>query len=345
MKTIKHLQQLAKEGFTDWSSLGDIEAQEQDGLIILSYRHPSDWNDYERVCRGLILSRNGDVVALPFEKFFNWFEGGRHGTGHIVNVTEKLDGSLGILYRKDGELRIATRGKFDSEQALKATQLLHEKFNLKDATALPDNLTLLFEIIYPDNRIVVDYGQREDLVLLAVRDRYTGEYQKFFPDLYNFAFKYGFSLPSTYAFNSAVDIVEKCGALGPNEEGYVAQLSDGTFWKFKGDRYQELHAVVTANSPRRLREAYLNGSLKEMLIDLGKGPAYDKLLAAFMGMANSIGVVRSTVEFLMISAPDPHVDRKAFAEFAKNFPAYTEYLFAHVDNKLTDENILRRSAI
>jgi len=36
-------------------------------------------------------------------------------------------------------------------------------------------LTLCFEIILPEYRIVVDYGSREDLVLLAAFDTATGE--------------------------------------------------------------------------------------------------------------------------------------------------------------------------
>ncbi|HRF99146.1 MAG TPA: hypothetical protein PLZ51_28235, partial [Aggregatilineales bacterium] len=74
----------------------------------------------------------------------------------------KMDGSLGILYRWQGAYYIATRGNFDSDQAIWATIFLRTHYDLHN---LADEYTLLFEIIYPDNRIVVNYGQRQDLVL------------------------------------------------------------------------------------------------------------------------------------------------------------------------------------
>ena len=45
-------------------------------------------------------------MARPFDKFFNWGEGswrngGRTTTADISFVTEKYDGSLGILYYDD----------------------------------------------------------------------------------------------------------------------------------------------------------------------------------------------------------------------------------------------------
>ena len=61
----------------------------------------------------------------------------------------------------------AHRSRLTSEQATRATDLYRRKY-----TEFRPNpgLTYLFEIIYPGNRIVVDYGATEDLILLAVID-------------------------------------------------------------------------------------------------------------------------------------------------------------------------------
>ncbi len=74
------------------------------------------------------------------------------------DVYEKMDGSLGILYWIDDKPFLATRGAFESEQAIKGTELLRKHQNLNK---LNRNYTYLFEIIYPSNRIVVDYGAEE----------------------------------------------------------------------------------------------------------------------------------------------------------------------------------------
>lgn len=153
--------------------LGLITVRSLDDLIIANYtpRCAFDgvWDDDTLACRGLILrvdppwpnsTRIVEVAARPFDKFFNLGEGGRAPASALVEVTEKLDGSLGILFRQAGGFRVATRGAFQSEQALWASEFLR-RFDLR---ALPDPLTLLVEIIYPENRIVVDYaGRAEEL--------------------------------------------------------------------------------------------------------------------------------------------------------------------------------------
>lgn len=335
---IEDIQRLVKEGFTDWSSLGVIKAVYEDDLVLLSYGRGAEWNEFECLCRGLILNiKTGEVVARPFDKFFNWFEGGRKATGHMEYVVEKCDGSLGILYRDNGQYKIATRGSFESEQALHATELL-QNYDLSD---LPDEWTLLFEIIYPDNRIVVDYGARDELVLLAIRNRFTGEYLPFFEKVIPFAQEKGFTLPWTYHFNNIVEILEATGELCDNEEGFVAVFSDGSRWKFKGDRYLEIHKLLNALTPKAIKQHFLAGTYNDMIDRL---PEDLQIMASqyYLDIVERVAQVLVTTDMLMIAAPDPEEDRKAFAEYAKNFPDYTHYLFAKANGKLTEELIANK---
>ena len=59
------------------------------------------WDDITMQCRGLVTNSNGDVIARPFKKFFNYEE---HKPEELPNeyfeVYEKMDGSLGIVFRK-----------------------------------------------------------------------------------------------------------------------------------------------------------------------------------------------------------------------------------------------------
>ena len=90
-----------------------------------------------------------------------------------MHVTDKADGSLGIIYASpDGSgYAIATRGSFASDQARHATELLRTRYG---AFVPPAGKTVLVEIIYPANRIVVDYAGLDDLVLLGAVDIATG---------------------------------------------------------------------------------------------------------------------------------------------------------------------------
>src|SRR5690606_552618 len=122
-------------------------------LLVFSYnvmaQYGENWNFFERVSRGLIINwKTYEIVARPFDKFFNWGEGERTSTAPLVSLTEKLDGSLGILYRLNGQYKIATRGSLESEQATWATAFINSHYSLEN---LPHEITLLFEIIYPEN--------------------------------------------------------------------------------------------------------------------------------------------------------------------------------------------------
>ena len=129
-----------------------------------------EWNEITLQCRGLILDDNYNVVAKPFPKFFN-LEEEKSIPNEPYTIYEKIDGSLGILFYYQG-WHIATRGSFISEQSQRAEQILNQKYSHL-LRSLNHHWTYLFEIIYPENRIVLDYGDKEDLILLGIMNRVT----------------------------------------------------------------------------------------------------------------------------------------------------------------------------
>jgi len=335
MNSISELQQLIKVGTSDWEAYGDVRAAYHNSLPLVMFSYTSAaqfsgrWNWFERVSRGLILNaKTGEVVARPFDKFFNWGERRQYSNGHIVTVTEKIDGSLGILYR-DGVLpSVATRGSFESEQAIWATEHLRMFYDLNH---LPDEYTLLFEIVYPGNRIVVDYESTEDLFLLAVRNRYTGEYLPFFPDVYNLAEDYGFPLPRIFSFNSVTDIIAATDTLPGSEEGWVVEFSDGQRFKFKGDRYLELHRLVTNTSFKRMLSWVADGSYTALLADV-PDELLDQIRAWKEEIDTKVAAVTCRIEDAYENAPKD--DRKTFALWAKaQHPDLVSYLFRRLDGQ------------
>lgn len=148
-------------------------------LFIYNYTNKAQyekvWNEVTLQSRGLILDGNLNFVARPFKKFFNLEEyPAQQIPDQPFDVYEKLDGSLGILYWINNVPYIATRGSFISDQALHATKILHNNYSYI-FNKLDRDITYLFEIIYPGNRIVVDYGLKDDLILLAAIDTLTGD--------------------------------------------------------------------------------------------------------------------------------------------------------------------------
>jgi len=151
---------------------------------------------------------------------------------------------------------------------------------------LPEELTLLFEIIYPDNRIVVDYHGLQALVLLAARNRHTGAYLPFFPDVYELGQRYGFPTPQVFTFNNLTEIIERTGAISAAEEGYVVEFSDGDRYKFKGDKYLELHKLISGLSFKHTLEAVASGT-----VDYIRSQIPDEFLGQFNGWVTQIATV------------------------------------------------------
>jgi RNA ligase len=341
--SIEQIQQLAREGYTDWKQLGDVSVEREGNLLIFNYtaraQYEGRWNFFERVSRGLIVNAvTGEIVARAFDKFYNWLQNGAKSSGHILTITEKLDGSLGILYRANGEYRISTRGNFHSDQAEWATKFIHEHYQLED---LPNELTLLFEIIYPDNRVIVDYHGREELVLIAARNRFTGDYLPFFPDLSLLAAKYGFPTPKIYTFNNIAEIIARTGQMDRDEEGFVVEFSDGQRFKFKGDKYLELHRLVFSLSFKNTLQVIVTNQA-----DYIREQIPDEFLADFNGWVKEIEETRERIkrEVTEVFAQAPKDTRKDFAVWVMtHHKEISSYLFALLDGHELEPIIYKKA--
>ncbi|MCK9544809.1 MAG: hypothetical protein M0R03_22575, partial [Novosphingobium sp.] len=138
------------------------------------------WNEFSTLCRGLILDiKNKSIVATPYPKFFNLFEIDKLsmikyiGNSNRIVCKEKYDGSLGVIYYYDNKWKIDTKGAFNTEQAEHAQCWVDYYFNDESdhKINLPSNVkTILVEIIYPQNRIVVNYKHFDGIVFLSYYD-------------------------------------------------------------------------------------------------------------------------------------------------------------------------------
>jgi len=238
-----------------------IRPNEDETLLVINYtpkvQYEGLWDDDLMQCRGLIVdSTTWEIKARPFKKFFNIEE---LSPSDIPNepftVTEKMDGSLGIGYYHNNQYKIATRGSFVSEQAIKATELINTKY--KDYPFM-DEYTYLFEIIYPQNKIVVDYGNEEKLVLLAKIHTATGKEEpinnELFPDKVR-----------TYKGVEKLSILKSLEE--PNKEGFVVRFKSGMRVKVKFDEYKRLHRIITGVSNRSIWEYLKDGKDINELLD------------------------------------------------------------------------------
>lgn len=225
--------------------LGYVSRQDHPTLPLSIYnytppvQYEGRWNDVTRACRGLVIEKGtGRVVAQPWPKFFNLSEHVGRGESMPLapwEATDKMDGSLGIVFYYRGAWRVATRGSFVSEQAMEARQML-KKLYVDNA---PTDTTLLFEIIYPENRIVVDYGDERKLVLIGAR---SAEKDYKHHELATLAERIGCEVTPLLA--SGDGVLNEL-PVRTNAEGYVIRYDDGFRVKIKHEEYVRLHAILT----------------------------------------------------------------------------------------------------
>lgn len=233
-------------------------------LYILNYTKKTNfnkvWNRATKMCRGLIVDEEWNVVARPFEKFFNYEEiVGSDELKKVENehfeIYEKLDGSLGILYWIGNVMSVATRGSFVSDQANHAMKVLFDKYT--DAISdLDRSKTYLFEIIYPEDKKVVNYGDLDDVVLIAVIDTETGEEQ----DIADYSDK--FRCAARYNGTDWRTIRKLTD--GSNREGFVVRFESGFRMKLKFDEYLKLAAAKMSITPKKVIESYIDGTDKQL---------------------------------------------------------------------------------
>ena len=218
------------------------------------------WTTATPRCRGLIADDLTDeIVAWPFPKFFGVQEH-THGNDYApplpddepFEVYDKVDGSLGIVFHYNGRWHAASKGSFTSEQALWAQAWL----STSDTSLLMHGTTYLAEIVYPENRIVVDYGDRRDLVLLGAYNADGKELRL------NFAAD-GWSpigsvvrtwptlpLPELLKLAEANTRPDGTPTSGISTEGYVIRYANGLRAKAKLAEYVRLHKVLTGITER-----------------------------------------------------------------------------------------------
>jgi len=345
-----------------------------------SCQYGGQWDDITLNCRGLVLDNEGNVIAKPFPKFFNYEE---HTADEIPNepfeVFEKMDGSLGIYFYYERELTyteryklwfngnyetgmeyceeivpnfddpyyhptpktkggwyMATRGSFTSEQAIKGMEIA-KKYNYDRICV--SGFTYLFEIIYPENRIVVDYGKDERLVLLSIVNPEGNEipYEDIEMD--------GWDIVDRY--DGVSDYTKLKGMISNDAEGYIIRFKNGMRMKIKGDEYVRLHRILTNFSTTDIWELLMNkGDMNEFLervpdeFDKWVKSTISELKYAFFQISERAGKLHDGFRYGKYGDVYPEPTKKEFAEFVlKQQEILRPVMFAMWDKKPYDDII------
>ncbi|RLF57079.1 MAG: hypothetical protein DRN27_08430, partial [Thermoplasmata archaeon] len=290
------------------------------------------WDEYTISCRGMVIDSDGNILARPFQKFKNYEE---HDPSEIdmsqdFDIFEKMDGSLIIIFYYEERMTwvVATRGSFISEQSIEARKMLEASIFDK----LSKTHTYLFEILYPENRIVVDYGNRRELVLLGRVHTKTG-FELLHEDLKSRYSKY-FTVVKKYKIENVKNLSELKALEEDNREGFVIRFFNGFRVKVKFTEYVRLHGILTNVSNIVVWEHMRENYEFDELLDRVPDEFYDWLKRTANKLQLEFNEIerQSLLQFINIYHINNISERSVFAHIAKKSD-YGAILFKLYDKR------------
>lgn len=291
-------------------------------------------NPLVQECRGIILdeSNNWEIVARPFDKFFNEGEGYAATIDwSSAKVQEKLDGSLMIMYWYDGMWQIASSGTPDAGGQVHAlemsfAQLFWKTWN-KLGYEVPDhtyqNFTFMFEMMTRYNRVVVPHKE-DKISLIGVRHKDGTERDV------NLFVGMDWPIVKSFSLRSLEDVVASFEHFdGIDQEGYV--VVDGNFnrVKIKHPGYVAIHHLKGDDGPshKKMFKIVCSGESAEVLTYFPEWkPVYDEVEQAYKETCDTLyrqyhDAVQKTAAAFAVGlaqgvAIRPAVEQKEFASHA-----------------------------
>ena len=237
--------------------------------ILLGFKYTTntvyseDWDNVSLHARGIVFDyATGEVLARPFDKFFNLGEMIDTETGvlkpiagyvkqHLgfdnlsgdykhqkFRVMDKLDGSLGIAFWTGTDWYVKTAGSFESDQAKWA----NEWFDMIiDPSILDKSKTYLFEIIYDEDKHPIEYDF-EGMVLLGIVDTLSG-IEEPLSEILRVAKELNIRHAEVLEFTDFDEVVKYAKNLPKTKEGVVITFENGFKLKVKGDEFLALQKI------------------------------------------------------------------------------------------------------
>jgi hypothetical protein len=316
-------------------------------------QYEGKWDEVTTMCRGLITDdTNGKILVRPFPKFFNYEEVAGKGMiptkGDYVYIQEKMDGSLGIFFNYEGEWIMATRGSFTSDQAIRGMEILKSKYIPE---VFEPSVAYLCEIIYPENRIVVDYKKEKITFLSAVINwsfngwRESDESELHWTTACMYFKMSGIKksdiVKTEQHFKFSDELYKSLKEKNEtNKEGFVLRFFPDNFrMKIKFEEYVRLHKIMTEVSTKSVWEILSNGDNMEGLLKDVPDEFYDKikeyeneLIIQFNTLKREYEWIFNKVRNVYFDSHNKEFNRSEFAELAKRYK-YPSILFNMLDNK------------
>lgn len=231
----------------------NVEVVEDVEFVIVAYMISNDdlWQKrYGKETRGTTFHKEtGEIVSLPFEKFFNVGEKEWTQPATVAwdmqytwtsYVAEKRDGSMITGVVVNDKVRVKTKKSFYSDVAIEAqAHLPHAEEKFIKWCARYD-LCPIFEFTSPNNKVVIDYGQEPGYTLLAIRSMNDGSYAR--RDLVE-SLANTWNIPVVPTADITFEQMQKAVETTEGIEGWVIYAPNGRY-KIKTKWYCDRHRLI-----------------------------------------------------------------------------------------------------
>jgi RNA ligase len=185
--------------------------------------------------------------------------------------------------------------------------------------------------------VVVSYGKRDELVLLAIIDTRTGEEGDYILEAERLGFSYA------RKFDKDLDmVIDLTTVLTADEEGFVVKYPNNYRVKLKGVEYLRLHRLITGFSTKSIWECLMNGDSFEEVLTNVPDEFYKWIIEKKEDLEEEFLKIKVKVEYvytLVSQLPD----RKAQALYIlKNWKDISGELFARLDGGNYDKIIWKK---
>lgn len=321
----------------------NLKISRDGGYILFKYNQlSSDFsNPIVKECRGLIL-RESDFspACIPFYKFMNAEEPNSDLNKidwSTASVQEKIDGSLMKVWFDSG-WHISTNGTIDAFKA-ELPSMFHDSYGALFLDAVRNGIgdeheffglldpkfTYMFELIGPENRVVIPY-EKNEICFLGARDMETLEEHKPEETCFDELRKH-FRIPKRFELKTFDDVKAAADAMSWDTEGFVVCDAQFNRIKIKSPEYVKSH-VARNNSVithEHLLEVILSGERAEFLTYAEDfKDELDKVERAYCLTVAEIKTACSSV------AARQFESRKDLAMYVKTKPAWIQgFMFAY----------------
>lgn len=338
-------QNIAKKGEEYEKLFSPVKMNQYKHFIILKYDLLRLWNvvpmtpqefwnyhnGFYRECRGLVIDlKNECLVLTPFRKFFNIGEleecsletvKEKIKTAEIVEVTNKLDGSLCSIRYYNNEFVVASSGVINPEESKyiqEMTKFLKNNGNIQTMIRAYPDYTFIFEYISKMDPHVVSYDT-EGLFLIGVRSTLDGQELSYgrISKMAEF-----FNVTMTDIENKGLeDILLETAKYASNEkEGWVINI-DGQKYKLKCDDYLNIHNFLSGMAQNNIIiQAMAEGTIDDLCaipkINKKNLEEVQEKVYEYIGLMN--GLIKKYYEVA------PSKDKKEFMLYVDTIPKFLQ---------------------